>query len=48
MYKDIDTYYIGYFPIGDCEKIYSVNTSYLITGEVNGHIECNSIKCEKN
>ena len=48
LYKDIDTYYIGYIPIGDCENIYGVNTSYLITGEVDGHIECNSIECEKN
>ena len=33
--------------IGDYENIYSVNPLYLIIGKVNGHIECNSIECEK-
>ena len=49
-YKDIDIYYIGYITmkkIGDYENIYSVNPLYLIIGKVNGHIECNSIECEK-
>ena len=31
--------------IGDCENIYSVNPLYLITGKVDGHIECNSAEC---
>ena len=30
---------------GDCENIYSVNPLYLITGKVDGHIECNSVEC---
>ena len=33
LYKDIDTYYIGYNTIkrfGDCENIHSVNPLYLI------------------
>ena len=33
LYKDIDTYYIGYVTItnfGDCENIDSVNSLYLI------------------
>ena len=50
-YKDIDIYYIGYITIkkiGDCENIYSVYPLYLIIGEVDGHIECYSIECEKN
>ena len=54
-YKDIDIYYIGYITIkkiGDCENIYSVNPLYLIIGQVDRHIECNSIECnsaeEKN
>ena len=41
-YKNIDTYYIGYIPIkkiDDYENIHSVNPLYLITGEVDGHIE---------
>ena len=49
-YKDIDIYYIGYITIkkiDDCENIYSVNPLYLIIGEVNRHIECNSSECEK-
>ena len=49
-YKDIDIYYIGYITmkkIGYYENIYSVNPLYLIIGKVNGHIECNSIECEK-
>ena len=50
-YKGIDVYYIGYITlkkIGGCENIYSVNPLYLIIGEVDGHMECNSIQCEKN
>ena len=42
-YKDIDIYFIGYITskrIGDCENIYSVSPLYLITGKVDGHIEC--------
>ena len=44
-YKDIDIYYIGYITIkkiNDYENvnvIYCVNPFYLITGEVDGHIE---------
>ena len=41
-YKGIDTYYIGYITtkkIGDSENICSVNSLYLIIGEVDGHIE---------
>ena len=34
--------------IGDCENIYSVNPLYLMIGEVDGHIERNSIGCKKN
>ena len=34
--------------IGDYEDIYSVNPLYLIIGKVDGHIECNSVECEKN
>ena len=48
-YKDIDIYYVGYITIkkiGDYENIYSVNSLYLINGKVDGHIECNSLKCE--
>ena len=40
--KDIDISYIGYITIkkaDDYENIYSVNPLYLITGEVDGHIE---------
>ena len=33
--------------IGDRRNIYSVNPLYLIIGEVDEHIECNSIDCEK-
>ena len=50
-YKNTDVYYIGYIIIkknGDCESIYSVNPLYLIIGKVDGHIECNSVECEKN
>ena len=54
-YKDIDIYYIEYITIktiGDCENIYSVNPLYLIIGQVDRHIEWNSIECnsaeEKN
>ena len=42
-YKDVDIQCIGYITIksiGDCENIYSVNPMYLITGEVDEHIEC--------
>ena len=49
-YKDIDIYYIGHITnkkIGDCENIYIVNTLYLRIGKVDGHIECNSVECEK-
>ena len=47
LYKDIDIYYIGYVTIkkiGDCENIYSVNSSYLIIGKVDGHTKCNSVE----
>ena len=40
--KDIDISYTGYITIkkvDDYENIYSVNPLYLITGEVDGHIE---------
>ena len=50
-YKDIDIYYIGYITIkkiGDCENIYIANPLRLIIGKVDGHIECNSVECEKN
>ena len=46
-YKDIDVYYIGYIKItkiDDCEKIYSVYSSYLITDKVDEHIECKSVE----
>ena len=49
-YEYIDIYYIGYVKftkVDDSENIDSVNTLYLKTGKVDGHIECNSIK-EKN
>ena len=41
-YKNIDIYYIGYITIkkiSDYENIHSVNPLYLITGEVDGHVE---------
>ena len=41
-YKNIDIYYIGYITvteIDDYENINSANPLYLITGEVDGHIE---------
>ena len=34
--------------IRDCENIYSLNPLYLIIGEVDGQMECNSIEREKN
>ena len=40
--KDIDISYTGYITIkkvDNYENIYSVNPLYLITGEVDGHIE---------
>ena len=46
-YKDIDVYYIGYIKItksDDCEKIYSVYSSYLIIAKVDKHIECKSVE----
>ena len=46
-YKDIDVYYIGYIKItkiDDCEKIYSVYSSYLIIDKVDEHIECKSVE----
>ena len=46
-YKDIDVYYIGYIKItkiDDCEKIYSVYSSYLIIAKVDEHIECKSVE----
>ena len=49
--KGINICSIGYITSkknGDWEDIYSVNPLYLIIGEVDGHIECNSIECEKN
>ena len=44
-HKIIDIYYIGYVKIkniGDYESIYSVNSLYLIIGEVDGYIEENN------
>ena len=41
-YKGIDIYYVGYITIkkiGDCKKIHSVNSLYLVIVEVDGHIE---------
>ena len=41
-YKNIDIYYIGYITIkkiSDYENIHSVHSLYLITGEVDGHVE---------
>ena len=40
-YKNILIYYIGYVTIKDlkCEKINSVNPSYLIINKVNGYFE---------
>ena len=41
-YKNIDIYYIGYITIkkiSDYENFHSVNPLYLITGEVDGHVE---------
>ena len=46
-HKHIDIYYIAYIAIkkiDDCEDIYCVNPLYLITGKVDGHIECNSVE----
>ena len=46
-YKDIDVFYIGYIKItkiDDCEKIYSVYSSYLIIDKVDEHIECKSVE----
>ena len=43
--KIIDIYYIEYVKIkniGDYESIYSVNSLYLIIGEVDGYIEENN------
>ena len=40
--KNIDIYYIGYIAIkkiNDWENIYSVNPLYLITGEVDWHVD---------
>ena len=55
MCKGIDIYYIGYITIKkipDYENIYSLIPLYLIIGNVDGHIECNSAECnsikEKN
>ena len=48
--KEIDIYYIGYIiikKIDNCENIYSVNPLNLIIGEIDGHIECNTVE-EKN
>ena len=47
LYKDIDIYYIGHITIkkiDDCKNIDSTNPLHLIIGEVDGHIECNSIE----
>ena len=41
-YKDIDIYYVGYITIkkfGDCEKIHSVNSLYLIIHSATGHFK---------
>ena len=51
LWKGINICSIGYIASkknGDWENIYSVNPLYLIIGEVDGHIECNSLECEKN
>ena len=45
LYKNISIYNIGYITIkhiSDYEKINSVNPLYLIIGEVDGYIYCNS------
>ena len=42
LYKDIDTYYIGYITIkkfGDYEYIHSVNPLYLIFHSATGHFK---------
>ena len=38
-YKDIPIYYTGYVTIKEYVKSYSVNTLYLIFGNVNGYFE---------
>ena len=54
-YIEIDIYYINYATvkkIANCNNINSVNPSYLMTDEMIGYFECNSIECnsieEKN
>ena len=41
-YKNIDTYYIAYITIekiDDCEKIYRVNSLYLLIDHASGYIQ---------
>ena len=49
-YIEIDIYYIGYVTIkkiSDCNNINSVNPLYLMTNEMIGHFEFNSIEEKK-
>ena len=49
-YKDNGIYNIGYITIkkiDDYEHIYSVNPLYLISDNVSGYIECNSVEEKK-
>ena len=41
LYKNIDTYYIGYITMKDLDYVYihSVNSFYLIFDKVDGYIE---------
>ena len=41
LYKNIDTYYIGYITVKDFDyvKINCVNPLHLMIGKVNGHIK---------
>ena len=46
-YNEIDIYYINYVTVkkfANCSNINSVNTLYLMTDELIGHFECNSIE----
>ena len=47
LYKNIDTYYIGYIKIkkiDDCESIYSVNPNYFQVNHASGYIDKNGNK----
>ena len=49
-YNEIEIYYIGYVAtkkIDNFNNINSVNPLYLMTDEMTGHFECNSVE-EKN